>query len=718
MAIATEFPLSKLNELTRLESYNKHYYRPTNYIHKWWARRLGSVFRTIVLATFLDEGQDVWERYYQGANLGGKIVLDPFMGGGTTVIEALRLGCKVVGVDLNPVAWWTVREAITPANLDALDDAFYGIERRVAAKIRQFYKTACPHCGRESDAVHILWVKRASCVACSKETCLHPSYTLFHQKREATIFCPTCGHVFPTSTPQQANECPHCGHSFVPTRGAVRGASFTCADCGRRQTILEATKASDRILTDEMFALRYLCPTHGQAFKAPDADDIALYEEAAREFEERREELLFPHQSIPCGLKTDDLLNHNYRYWHELFNPRQLLCLDTLLGAILEIKRRNIRELMLTLFSSCLEFNNMFCSYKGGNPRRPGAVRHIFSHHAFVLPRQSLENNLWGVEGSSGSFSALYASRLRRGKEYAHAPIERTVHDGKVVGKVRVAGERIEGHLAADFEELSKSDRNALLLCSNSEHLDLPDYSVDAIITDPPYFDNVQYSELADFFYVWLRLGLHGKYAAFRPELTPKADEVVKNVRRGKGSDSFLEGLTGVFCECNRVLKDDGMLVFTFHHKDREAWSIVLKSVLDADFYVSATYPVHAEMPMSVHIQNQKAMEYDAIIFCRKRVSETSIGWDELERQIRHKAGEILRQLTATNGAVSKPDTSVIVLGKCLEFYSKYYPNVTKDGRTVSVEEAINSMQSIVETLTGTHFRETDQQSVFQLRLL
>jgi len=114
--IDTRFPLNQLNELARMESYNKHYYRPPNYLHKWWARRLGSVFRTIILGTFLEGDQDVWEAYYRRVDFGDKIVLDPFMGGGTTVVEALRLGCKIVGVDLNPVAWWTERK---PSNLSA-----------------------------------------------------------------------------------------------------------------------------------------------------------------------------------------------------------------------------------------------------------------------------------------------------------------------------------------------------------------------------------------------------------------------------------------------------------------------------------------------------------------------------------------------------------------------------------------------------------------------
>jgi putative DNA methylase len=718
MRLDNGFPLAKLNGLARLESYNKHYYRPANYLHKWWARRLGSVFRTILLATFLDEDQDVWQAYYQGADFRGKIVLDPFMGGGTTVMEALRLRCKVVGVDLNPVAWWIVKKAVEPVNLAALDAAFGKLEAQVAERIKRFYKTVCPHCKLQADALYIFWVKVAPCLGCGHRIRLHASHVITRYRDRAVVHCPACGHVFETKDIRKST-CPFCGRAFDARHGVVKKASYICPACGHRNTTLDAARQTGEPLGQEIFAVSYLCPTHGQGFKAADESDLALYSEAEREFLTRRESLRFPHQAIPPGLKTDDLLNHNYRYWYQLFNPRQLLCLDMLLGAILALEDENVQECMLTLFSSVLEFNNMFCSYKGVSPVKPGAVRHIFSHHAFVVPREPLENNLWGVGSTSGTFSSLYRTRLRRAKEYCLAPVERVVRRGKTICKVHIPGEKIEGRLVNSFAELQNSEGNALLLCGNSEHLDLPDASVDAVITDPPYFDNVQYSELADFFYVWLRLGLQNRYPAFRPELTPKEEEVVKNLRREKDSASYLEGLTAVFRECHRVLKDDGVLAFTFHHKEPEAWAILLQAVLDAGFTINATYPVHAEMPISVHIHNQEAMEYDAILFCRKRMEEKTVAWDELESMIRTQAAEVLAQVGQQNGMLSRMDTTVIVLGKCLEFYSQYYPYVTQDGRRIGILEALKRMTGLVDTLAMAQPVTGVSQAEFtQLRLL
>lgn len=726
MNLDSGFPLAQLNELARLESYNKHYYRPANYLHKWWARRLGYVFRTILLATFLDEDQDVWQAYYQGADLGSRacpersrrVVLDPFMGGGTTIMEALRLNCQVVGVDLNPVAWWTVKKAVEPVDLEALDAAFHQIEAQVAGRIEHFYKTTCPHCQRVADVLYVFWVKVAPCLRCGHLIHLHSNHILTRYRDRAVVHCPDCGLVFEAKE-VRTSTCPSCKCVFDARGGVVKKARYTCPACGQRSTTLEAARQTDEPLGQEIFALSYLCPLHGQGFKAADEGDRELYLQAEREFLARRETLRFPRQPIPPGLKTDDLLNHNYRHWYQLFNPRQLICLDMLLGAVLDIKDENIREFMLTLFSSVLEFNNMFCSYKGVSPAKPGAVRHIFSHHAFVLPREPLENNLWGVGSASGTFSNLYHTRLRRAKEYCLAPVERVVRDGRVIRKMCIPGERIEGQLVGSFDELQEGRGNALLLCANSEHLDLPDASVDAVITDPPYFDNVQYSELADFFYVWLRLALGECYPAFRLELTPKAEEVVKNPRRQKDAASYLKGLRTVLQECHRVLKDEGVLAFTFHHKEPEAWGVLLQAVLDAGFTIKATYPVHAEMPISVHIHNQEAMEYDAILFCQKRVEEKRIDWDELEDKIRVRATETLEEVSRQNGALSRMDTAVVVLGKCLEFYSQYYPYVMQDERQVGILEALQRMTGLADTLTVTQYAIGMRQPQFtQLRLL
>lgn len=162
--IEVDFPIEQVNEIAEREAHAKEKFRPIYFIHKWWARRLGSVFRTIVLYSLLDEKarilkddgmwrpvtkeelENPWLLYLEDVDLGGKIVLDPMMGGGTTVIEALRLGCKVVAQDLNPVAWFLVKKMVEPVDIDLLKAGFKKLEHKVADEIKQYYRTICPHC--------------------------------------------------------------------------------------------------------------------------------------------------------------------------------------------------------------------------------------------------------------------------------------------------------------------------------------------------------------------------------------------------------------------------------------------------------------------------------------------------------------------------------------------------------------------------------------------
>ncbi|MBM4431576.1 MAG: DUF1156 domain-containing protein, partial [Chloroflexi bacterium] len=643
--IERHFPVNELSALARVE--RPDLARPALYIHKWWARRFGSVFRSIILATFLSPGANAWDHQYQHTDFGGKIILDPFMGGGTTVFEALRLGCKVVGCDVNPVAWWTVKAAIgQPDSTQALWHAFRRLDETVGHRIRDLYQTRCPRCSRPADIIHVRWVKVVSCKACGEQVRLHGNHVLGQRGKEYAVFCPTCGEVSKTRKPNEPHRCPSCDTQFVPRDGGASGGYFTCPtpDCGQRQSVLEA-QPENQIPRFEMYAVVYECPVHGWDIKSVSEEDRAAYREAVATFERIGHSFPIPAQPIPPGLKTDTLIQYGYTHWHQMFVPRQLLCLGWLVKAIQELPL-DVQDTFITLFSDLLNYNTLFCV---SHPNRPSAVGGIFTHHAFIPPTEAVENNPWGHKRRSGTYPALFEGVLKAHR-YRQQPFERqlTTRTSSATRSVSIPGEQVDGRLVGGFHELAHTGKNALLLCQSSEDLPLPDCGVDAVITDPPYFDNVQYGELSDFYYVWLRLFLKDRYPFFAAEHTPKMAEIVKNERAGKDQDFFLSGLTQVFSEARRVLKDEGLMVFTFHHKEHEAWSSVMGAVLDAGFYVSAIYPVHSEQPTSIHIRDQRAIEYDSIIVCRKRTGDGHISWEQLEDQIHFQAAETLRQLQAT----------------------------------------------------------------------
>ncbi|MCL4514607.1 MAG: hypothetical protein M1379_03290 [Firmicutes bacterium] len=333
------------------------------------------------------------------------------------------------------------------------------------------------------------------------------------------------------------------------------------------------------------------------------------------------EDNLIPKAEIPDGYNTRQILNFNYRYWSDCFNERQLYALSTLIKGILglppEVSDKNTKEFLILLLSSCLEFNNMFCSFKG---RGTGAVRHMFSHHVLSPEKVPLENNLWGTPESSGSFSTLYYSKLRKAKEWCLRPVERIINGGKEKELIAPPLDKpIEARFAHSWVELVNTDANAIVRCASSTSLVyIPDQQVDAVITDPPYFDNVNYSELADFFYAWLGLVLKD-YPEFQGENTRHEEEAIVNLTQGKTPDFYQDMLFRVFREAHRVLKDEGALVFTFHHATDDAWIRVFKAIQDAGFYCAAAWPIQGEMSVGVPLLGKKnAIEHDMILVCRK----------------------------------------------------------------------------------------------------
>jgi len=212
------------------------------------------------------------------------------------------------------------------------------------------------------------------------------------------------------------------------------------------------------------------------------------------------------------------------------------------------------------------------------------------------------------------------------------------------------------------------------------------------------------YGELADFYYIWLRLALKDNYEEFKPRYISKSAEIVVNPRAKKTHEDYIRMLSNVFEECKRVLKDDGLMVLTYHHKKPETWAAILEAILKPGFYIVATYPIYSEMKVSTHIRARGAREFETIGVARKKqaphVEETSsVSWEKLKDEIYLRARDTIARVRRIHPDLGNGDIATIVLGKCLEIYSQHYPNVKSNGKPVEVPEAFSDIRDIITDL-------------------
>ncbi|MFW9981445.1 MAG: DUF1156 domain-containing protein [Candidatus Thorarchaeota archaeon] len=678
-------------------------------MHKWWARRLGSVFRSILLYTLSEDTHPntLWKQYSENVDLGGKIVLDPMMGGGTTVIEALKLGCKVIGGDINPVSWFIVKKQIEDIDPDLLRNSLAELERDLGSELRRYYRTSCPECSNPAEAIYYFYYKVGICSKCAKEIPLMRNFFLAKSCGEKGdyVVCPQCWDVFRTKNARKLSKCKRCGHDFIPTEVSFsKGRRYKCTDskCGHRDKIVHSVRRSGRF-QEKMYAIEFYCKecdisgnlrlAKGRSYKAVNDEDKIILEQASKEYERISRELPIPDSEIPLGVETKRALNHGYERFSDMFSQRQLLNLGKIYRWILKIDDWNIKEFLLLAFSNSLKYNNMFAKY---NATR-GFITDIFRTHSFSPSMTPVEANCYDTSKGRGAFTA-FVNLVIEGKEYSRFPFER-VYDGVSMKKIPL-GKQKPRKIAKSFQKLMKN-ADVLLKCGSSERIDVPDKVADVVVTDPPYLGNVMYSELSNFFYVWLRIALKNRYSFFENRFVPYEREVIENQYQGKGKEEFVSGLTKVFTESNRILSDDGIMVFTFHHKEREAWAALLRTILNSGFFIVTTYPVRSEMKASTHLHDLENIVYDMILVCRKRREEeiSTKSWKSIKNSISQSVSVMVKHLEREGETPSREDITAMILGKSLELYSKYYPKVTEKGEVIGPESALESIDNLLRGL-------------------
>ncbi len=502
--------------------------------------------------------------------------------------------------------------------------------------------------------------------------------------------------------------CPETNSTFRTDLGTVpKAANFACAACGTVQPIVTSIDATKKTAPASVYAVQGYSAKleaegnpYGGRFFLPVSDSRAL-DAAQAEWEQRRNADLadfWPRSEIPFGHMTHQrqpLPQHGYLNWSDMFNPRQLLVHAQLLKAILNVGDHSweVREYVLGAFQQYVRNQNMFSFWHITKDHYAPAL----SNNNFHPKPAVVEVGVFCPTGYGPWRSAV--TPIIEGGEWARAPWELVAFENlkKSTPELSATG-KSEKVYPGD-----KLDGAQVRQCSSTELDHIGSNSVDLVITDPPFGGLLHYSELSEFFYVWLRLALKGKYpAGFSAEFVPKSLEAVANkAREPEDADGFYQRLlTQCWREAHRILKPSGILAFTFHHSEDEPWVAVLESLFEAGYYLEATYPIRSDETKGEGEFGSKTIEYDIIHVCRKRTEEPkSVSWGRMRREVMADVRQLQAMLeNHAKEGLPAADIQVIRRGKALEYFSRHYGKVYVDeGRTISVKEALVGINQLID---------------------
>ena len=678
-------------DLARREKAIQQKYRPVIAVHKWFARRPGTLFRSLLLSEFSDI--PVRDAFYHTGNLHGKTIVDPFMGGGTPLIEANRMGASVKGYDINPMSYWIVRQEMEHIDIEKYRSEAQNLWECLSKDIGSLYETRCEICGNEATPVkYFLWVKILPCPVCGESIDLFPGYIISENIRHPhfVFYCPHCGKLTETNTKNNPGCCSHC-QSPLHTDGPIHRNKGKCPSC---HTSYKIPSSFSTVPNHRLIAMEYYCPhcyeTHkGRFFKSPDNEDIKKISKAENSLGSLDLHFI-PNDDIPSGDETNRLHRWGYSKYKELFNIRQLLGLETSCRYISNIEDERIRNALATNFSDLLRYQNMLCRYDTAVLKSLD----IFSVHGFPVSLMQCESNFLGIKnnganlvGSGGWLNII--EKYTKAKEWCTAPFEIKTYPGSNrKNTVPISGEWI----GDDNDGFPK--RSLEINCGDSSHVQWEPDSIDGVFTDPPYYGNVQYAELMDFCYIWLRKLVKRDSAHFSKESTRNENELTYNGTMQRGIEHFTIGLSSIFSNISKGLKKNAPIVFTYHHNDINAYYPIAVAILDSGLSCTKVLPCPAEMSASIHIKGTASSIIDSIFICRKTIMPK-----EDESVILSNLHNDIAELLKAPYTPTKGDIRCIAHGHiiryCINENSKNWKN------EMSINEKIEALNNYYKQING-----------------
>lgn len=723
--IEVDFPIKEVSAESVREKNIRHGHIST--LHIWWARRPLASSRASIYASLTPEPEDEEERMKKSKFIGtlskwensldknlierarqdilkannGKApkVLDPFAGGGAIPLEALRLGCVTYASDLNPVATLIlkctleypqkyghgkrkIRDEVGMEHEEEYNPLLEDVKKwggwvlaEANKEIGKFY----PPDADGSIPVGYIWARTIGCnnPVCNAEIPLLRQSWLAKKDNKKVAY-----KIIPEGNKIKFEIRKGKEIDFDPGTGTISRAKVHCPCCGsglsqdevRRQ--FQEGKARQTMIV----VVLHHPNRKGKSYRLATEKDLGIFKEAEKDLKIKREELFEkwgvdpvpdePITRVPVSFGVINVWVYGMNTWGDLFNSRQKLTLITFADKVKQAHERMLEEgheieyakAVVSYLALGLDMTAAFTNTLARWENTSEAIKQLYSRQALPMLWDYAETNPFS--SSSGSWHAGWEYYL---KVFKHC-----------------------SETSFSFCAVTQS---------SSTSLSYPDNFFDAVITDPPYYDNVPYSYLSDFFYVWLKRTIGDLYPdLFATPLTPKSEEIVaysygKEGFKG-GKKYFEEMITKAFKEIHRVLKPDGIACIVFAHKSTEAWETIINALSNSGLYLTASWPVHTEMQARLRAKESAALASSIYMVCRKRTEEKAAYYNEIKPAIEERIKSKLDQFW--NEGIGGSDFFISAIGPAMEIFGKYERVEKLSGEIVSARELLEYIRKIV----------------------
>jgi adenine-specific DNA methylase len=727
--IEVDFPLKEVSEESVREKNIRHGHIST--LHIWWARRPLATSRATIYASLIPAPEDPdklreklnfiaklskWENSLNKDIIekarkditeffNGKApkVLDCFAGGGSIPLEALRLGCETYALEYSPVAVLILKTVLEYpqkyANLKVkigetnqktlygevgakeIPKLVYDVQRwgnwvyeEAKKEIGRFYPSdpdgsipvgyiwartiRCknPSCGAEIPLMRQFWLAKKE----SRKIALKMIIDKEKEKIDFKIV--------------QDKEI-----DFNPSVGTTQRATVQCPVCGAGISDKEVRKLfQEGKAGQRMIAVILRDPKAGKVYRIAAEEDMKTFREAEKYLEQKRGKLFekwgfdpIPNEEIPYELANIAIRARHYGFgdFGSFYNARQKLALITFVEKVKDAYKKMVDErynyeyaIVVASYlalgvSRIVDYMSSLCRHDNTQERTVG----VFARN--VIPIVWDYSELNPLSSAVGSWVSMFTRRI----------------------------------LTALNALISVSQNAAYITQASATLLPYPDNYFDGVFTDPPYYDNVPYSYLSDFFYVWLKREIGDLYVdLFATPLTPKTEEIVAYSFEGfeKGKKRFENMIFKAFSEISRVLKPNGVAIIVFAYKSTEAWETIINGLLKSGLVLTASWPIHTEQKVRLRAQASAALASSVYMICRKRAKEEIAYFNKIKEKIVQRVKEKLEQFWEQG--ISGADFFVSAIGPAVEVFGQYSRVEKLSGEEVSVKELLEYVRKVV----------------------